>query len=62
MKREESKWFTQRPRCEGLGSFVSIGLKECRYAFAVLGLGVLFALSFFCGEYIMEKLFHKRKI
>ncbi|XP_037817982.1 uncharacterized protein LOC119607912 [Lucilia sericata] len=44
MNREEMKWFTQRPKCEGLGRFVSIGLKECRYAWAVLGWGCLFAL------------------
>ncbi|KAM7355695.1 ionotropic receptor 75a-like [Cochliomyia hominivorax] len=55
MNREERKWFTQRPKCEGLGRFVSIGLKECRYAWAVLGWGFLFALIVLSFELLMKK-------
>ncbi|XP_046807716.1 ionotropic receptor 75a-like isoform X1 [Lucilia cuprina] len=55
MNREEMKWFTQRPKCEGLGRFVSIGLKECRYAWAVLGWGCLFALTALGCELLLKK-------
>ncbi|XP_055902992.1 uncharacterized protein LOC129939137 [Eupeodes corollae] len=57
MNREELKWFPQKPKCEGsVGGFVSIGLTECRYAFALFGYGFGLAVSMLFVEILMKKL------
>ncbi|XP_075162678.1 ionotropic receptor 75d [Haematobia irritans] len=59
MKREERKWLPQKPKCEGgVGGFFSIGITECRYAFAMFGYGVFLAGIIFCCE-LTIKIFFK---
>lgn len=59
MNREERKWFPQKPKCEGgVGGFVSIGITECRYAFAMFGFGLIFALAVLCVELTIKYVFN----
>ncbi|XP_055854899.1 uncharacterized protein LOC129918411 [Episyrphus balteatus] len=56
MNREELKWFPQKPKCESsVGGFVSIGLTECRYAFALFGYGFGFAIAMLFLEISVRK-------
>lgn len=58
MKREERKWFPQKPKCEGgVSGFVSIGITECRYALAIFGLGSLLAILVLGVELLMKHSF-----
>lgn len=57
MKREEHKWFPQKPKTEGIsGEFVTVNLKDCRYAFYFFVYGIVMAFIFMFVEVFVKYL------